>query len=81
MLITSLTQQKKNPERLNLYLDGQALGGQIEMNNNGSLTLCTADLGTVTLTPGNHNLRIESTETHSGRWEIWLDALFFTPVE
>ena len=66
---------------LNLYLDGQALGGQIEMNNNGSLTLCTADLGTVTLTPGNHTLRIESTETHSGRWEIWLDALFFTPVE
>lgn len=63
-----------------LFIDGQQIGSDIDMNNGGGMTADSADLGTFTLTAGKHVLRIESPSTNSGKWEIFLDALFFVPV-
>lgn len=65
---------------IRLFIDGQQIGSDIDMDNGGGMTADSADLGTVTLTAGKHTLRIEAPATNSGRWEIFLDALFFVPV-
>lgn len=59
-----------------LYLDGQPLGEAIDLFGD-SFKREKVTLATLPLTAGSHTLSIKSEKTNSGRWEIWLDALFF----
>ena len=66
---------------IQFYADDVKLGSPVDFNNNGGWTAAQADLGTVSLTEGDHSVKMECTGTTSSNYEAFIDRLEFTLIE